>query len=681
MTSPGLKTTVKLETGDSGSRLVDSATGRSLVLSDTEALLLEFWDGTADPEGLARAAGNASLSLAPYQVAVFLTRLNKAGFIEVTPPSPAPSAAVARLELTDVVPRFRDDLQLIRTGDGRGGAMQVKDPALSRSFTLFDFELSIARMLDGTRTAAGVIQAAGNIGIPVSLESLRAFVAQLRAYQFLEDANELPLPTEVSTWPKRRTWTPQVRELFQKALKLSREERPQDALPVLAEILALEPENAEARELKARVDAQGDEFAIDVDFEVLHGTEPASSPRVAAPLAQVAAATPAPDDIPMAEAEEISVEPPITSSPSTAGGSVRESLSEMDVGSLVAIARPSFAPAAVPPEKGPAVSIPIPAEEVERAISRYRIRRTLAVIGLVLVFATVGFFLRPVAWRGRVECRVLPTEVGKPTSPRAGVVSMVAVREGAEVKQGDVLARLDDTEPAKQQADLETRLEAVQARVAEMEAEPCDQKVRERLEAKLSEAKQALEALRHDQEVAQAITDEGKRGRTLKLLDTIETKRLEAVAKLETEHEEVTLDKALLEAKAEVEDLTAQIAVMQVIIDTSTITAPTSGLFMGPANAVGLKLAQGDALGRIVSRKARVEAPGPFPKLVPLPEAKLDLEVVKVQLSEETWTEGPTGRALAGTVEVRDTSLFGKRLFLELSYGQRPYYEEILGGR
>jgi len=49
----------------------------------------------------------------------------------------------------DAVPRFRTDLRVER---GASPALyDVTDPASGRRFTLYEFELAIARMLDGRR--------------------------------------------------------------------------------------------------------------------------------------------------------------------------------------------------------------------------------------------------------------------------------------------------------------------------------------------------------------------------------------------------------------------------------------------------------------------------------------------------------------------------------------------------
>src|SRR5688572_15637690 len=101
--------------------------------------------------------------------------------------------------LGDKLPRFRSDLKVAPKADSKG-LFEVTDPVANKHFTLYDFELSMARMMDGKRTAQGVIESSTKLAIPVTLESLEKFVRQLRAYGFVEDGEVSASAAAAKTW-------------------------------------------------------------------------------------------------------------------------------------------------------------------------------------------------------------------------------------------------------------------------------------------------------------------------------------------------------------------------------------------------------------------------------------------------------------------------------------------------
>src|SRR6185369_2368173 len=112
----------------------------------------------------------------------------------------------------DVVPAFRADLKLADPVQGAGEKLvTVADPVSGKSMAFRGFELSIARMLNGQRTANEVIEAAGQIGLPISIEGLSGFVKKLKSLGFL--SHPLDAPVEKSTtWNERREWSDDVRQ-------------------------------------------------------------------------------------------------------------------------------------------------------------------------------------------------------------------------------------------------------------------------------------------------------------------------------------------------------------------------------------------------------------------------------------------------------------------------------------
>src|SRR5687767_14303229 len=95
----------------------------------------------------------------------------------------------------DVVPAFRADLKLADPVQGAGEKLvTVADPQSGKSMAFRGFELSIARMLNGRRTAGEVVDAAAAIGLPISIEGLSGFVKKLRGLGFLSHPLDAPVP-------------------------------------------------------------------------------------------------------------------------------------------------------------------------------------------------------------------------------------------------------------------------------------------------------------------------------------------------------------------------------------------------------------------------------------------------------------------------------------------------------
>lgn len=171
------------------------------------------------------------------------------GFV---PPAGAPEPRL--LAAADAVPIFRTDLQVAK-GAG-GGLFEVTDPASGRHFTLYEFELSIARMLDGRRHASDVIENGVRLGIPVDLDGLCKFVRQLWRYGFLATPGT-PSPAEAEAdadRPEREKWDEATRTLFQSGLRLVRQGRPEDAASYFQAVLDADPDNVEAAERLAAIE-------------------------------------------------------------------------------------------------------------------------------------------------------------------------------------------------------------------------------------------------------------------------------------------------------------------------------------------------------------------------------------------------------------------------------------------
>jgi multidrug resistance efflux pump len=129
----------------------------------------------------------------------------------------------------------------------------VVDPTTGTSIALRGFELSLARMLNGRRTAAAVVEAATAIGMPISLEALDRFVRQLGTAGFLARPTDAPIQTP-TTWNQRREWDDHHRSRYQQALKEARSDQLPAAKQHLEDLQHDAFDNTDVKELHAWVD-------------------------------------------------------------------------------------------------------------------------------------------------------------------------------------------------------------------------------------------------------------------------------------------------------------------------------------------------------------------------------------------------------------------------------------------
>jgi hypothetical protein len=255
MSLPGFKPSVALELKPG--RLIDHATGVSLELSEDEALILSHPPHADGVTSLADRVAHLGLIFDPAQVDRLFHRFSQHGFlVEDTFSAPPPE---------DALPKLRSDL-VIAAPSGSGGTIEVHDPTRDRTFTLYDFEVAIARMLDGTRSEEQILKAAQKLGIPASAATLSAFLRQLKAYRFLETPMS-PLSSE----PHREEWTIGIRELYQSALRLLRLGRYDEALEYVTAMAQAAPTNEATEVLRQRIELEkSSSLGVKMDFERLH---------------------------------------------------------------------------------------------------------------------------------------------------------------------------------------------------------------------------------------------------------------------------------------------------------------------------------------------------------------------------------------------------------------------------
>jgi hypothetical protein len=229
-----------------GGRLVREGEERGIELTPAEVTLL------------ARASAGG-LSPEDPAVAPIVEKLRALGAL--VPLSPRPGAAGAEppssrppLAAPDeraTVPLFRRDLR-IEPSPTSNSVFRVTGPS-GRTFSLYDFELSLARMLDGERRYFEAVDAGQRLGIPVSLESLAQYIRELGSYGFLQPPDEPASEKWDGERSTRRQWDDSMRTLFQSGLRLTRQGRYAEATSYFEAMLAQEPETPEALEMLTRV--------------------------------------------------------------------------------------------------------------------------------------------------------------------------------------------------------------------------------------------------------------------------------------------------------------------------------------------------------------------------------------------------------------------------------------------
>lgn len=154
------------------------------------------------------------------------------------------------LSPTDPVPALRGDVVFSHRPTGSGAeVIHIRPIGFGEGTRLHGFELSIARMLDGRRTAQDVVSRATRLGLPLSVPALQGFITQLQQHHLLaRTAGEAASP--VSPWSERMEWDPLVREQYQSALKALRAGRTDEARNRLDRLLATAPLLEEARSLR-----------------------------------------------------------------------------------------------------------------------------------------------------------------------------------------------------------------------------------------------------------------------------------------------------------------------------------------------------------------------------------------------------------------------------------------------
>lgn len=600
----GFKHSVELIQEPGAERLVDTSNGRVLRLTGTEARMVSLYDGLRTPQALAAMARDAGVDVTDAQVSALVQRLSKNGFLDADAP-PAPVADGGDLGLDQVVPLFREDLK-VTPRPGSKAVLEVLDPVKGRSFSLYDFELSIARMLNGVRTVAEVSETAAKIGIPVTPATLSRFIRQMRAYGFIAEQ----APAQKHFWDQRRQWSAEVRGLYQGALRLYRASRYEDCLEYLGALLEIDPENADAKELKQRVDeALGGVVEVPLSFDSLFGEAPPP------------AAEPAPGPVPAKTEAQYRFNNPPPQEPSTSTeapppGVPGKTVAQYRISGLPLPQEPAEqlpAEAAAPPlelagdsghlepEPGP----PVASSESSPGTTtgdlgppRAPRRSKLPLVLLVLfVGALVGSAFFPVEQRVEVSATVGPLLAAEPTVPRKGELAELKVLDKATVHRGDVLATLSTAKLEQRKKEL-LGAAAKARRDGQALAAAVKPAVRKKPEQALAKAQKEL-----------ARAEDALKG--LKGPKLAKAQRGAELKRAAVEQAKAALDAVLAgKPRAELEEkaraFEREAGELPALLELSKVVAPADGVFLAPADAKpGVELAVGATFGRIVEAGRR----------------------------------------------------------------------------
>ena len=585
------------------------------------------------------------------------------------------------LDLAAPVPRLRGDLKVTADLSSDDNAIFIEDPSTGKKHALKDAELSLARMLNGKRNVAQVIEAAQKIGVPVSLDGLTHFVAKMRTLALLDEvqppaprppapgpapaaaatsleaalgaATAAPAPAAASV-PAAAPWAP----------------LPDKTIPSTPGPLSPEPgteprTQAPARPLsESRTTWPGrDEWPEDVRdlFQAaLRAYRTEAFDQAQAALDAVLAKRPE-----MAEAKELLAKVKQRAA-AWAGGAEPKTFSqawtEIEQGWFAAGERGDFA---LPPPTG-AWTAAAPRPAAPRA-------KAPLIAGGALAALLVGALVTPFPYSVQAAASLRARATAPVNAPHPGVLAAVEVREGQWVEPGTVLARFDVEQAKAALAEAQKQLKDKEARL----------KVARAPNPKRAKAKAAMEKQDAALAKAKAALD--------KAAAAAGAKKTPALAKATKKH--AAAEKAALAArrafvaagggddaeqlKLEADAARERVESLQADLAAPEVKAPAAGEVAGVAAKPGVALAKDAPLLRLedtrvlvmaveVPEKQRaavasgaqlsVEVAG---RRLPAKVTKVDAQGVEAELDNAKGTARPGGTGTA-TVPLGTRSVLGR---------------------
>jgi len=214
---PKLRTDLRMERASVGDAAIFEvrAPGSTSTckLYDIELTVARMMDGERDLQAIAAASGANGLPVTVHQLQKFIRELAAYGFIENAPPLRPAAAEVAGVKVVPRPspwsapprPKLRSDVKIDETRNGSSKMFRLRVPGSDAVCTLYDFEMSLAQLMDGQRDLQEIAEAGRGLGVPVNVERLEKFIRQLVAYRLVEPAEPQPLelPGSVQHIPKQ----------------------------------------------------------------------------------------------------------------------------------------------------------------------------------------------------------------------------------------------------------------------------------------------------------------------------------------------------------------------------------------------------------------------------------------------------------------------------------------------
>lgn len=547
---------------------------------------------------------------------------------------PATSTALETVRRPGFRPALRPDVKFSRTSSATIVVVTIGETG--RMHQLYDFECLLAKEMDGTRDLDELARRARRIVPGSSRPQMEKFVVQCAALGLLQNLSvDASMPGQVTPLVGTGVTFDQFQAQLQDEIetKKSPKAKPEELYPpnfdeVVTVINDSIPDDyplktePDVGEVARRVTGRNGADALP--------TQPSLPPQVMDEVKQAIAAANA---TPAAQRKRVHT-PPVIVAPEAAV--------------------PEAAPPDPPPE--PTASAPEPeaeapapepaAEEAPPAAEEapwvpdkkpwYAMRwfRWLRVWG---TFALLVGGLQLIPWPRYVteECLILPVGRVEVRAEIDGILTQIAVDEGAAVKKGDLLARLDDR-------DLQAQLRQAKAQIDSLTAN-LDKMKRGSRKEEIARAKATLASRQHDLKFAKLELDrreqllasgvgsaeqrdQSARDVELKRNSVVEAEADVRLLKAGYRPEEVAVAEAdLRKAQADQQYLEKKLSLL-------TITSPIDGVVMTPKFRERLhdKIAAGAAVCEVAdTSKVRVE--------IFVPERQLDVvqigqpTVVKVQ--------------------------------------------------
>jgi multidrug resistance efflux pump len=449
-----------------------------------------------------------------------------------------------QLKPDDVLPPMREDLVVSGNPHPTNNQLiAVQDPVAKRTVSFRGFELSLARLLDGRRTAVEVMHAARGLGMPISLASLQNFAAKLSAIGFLQTPGVVAAKNK-TTWKPRPLWSPEVREQFRTALKDAREDRLEQARGYLEQVLKADPTVQDAIELIAWIDKRKKTI---VTLAGMGMTAPPANPLLTTPLerndeddktlidpnykipAPPPPARPPPPPPPEPEPEPVTAAAAPLPVPAPAPPPPKPVAKEKPAEILAAPEEPgptkSFGEVFADADQGWYADV----AAIEESLTSVRMKKKgagwgMRLVAVLLACAAAAAVLVPIPRTVAAGFTLAPEDDVAITAPQSGTVTKLTVTDGKWVEAEDELLQLSASGRAEKLADLEKRIADLEQKAADPKQPKGKRGHPSQTETDLKKAKAERQALlqRSDSAKVTALTSGFVRGLTLKVGDPVE---------------------------------------------------------------------------------------------------------------------------------------------------------------